>query len=441
MATNHVKHQFLKALQSIPGYKEKKFLLAVSGGVDSMVLLHLFLQENLNFAVAHCNFKLREEASDKDEQLVRSICQQNKIPVFVKTCPVTEGNIQLEARKLRYDFFKSLREKYPYDFLVTAHHADDQVETFFINLSRGSGLKGLAGIPSEKDIFRPLLELSKDELIQYAIDQKIDWREDESNQSLKYLRNKIRLQIIPLLEKLIPGIKSRILHSMSLLSVSAKWENYFFESEVKKHILKSDDKEIYEIKTNVPLEYNKLLIYYWLKPKGFTDFSAIYMLLTAQTGKEVYSSSYRLLKQENQLILYPRNDKTVEEEMIEIGPDTKIIEYPEILSFEWLQAPEIQNLKTDDKNIIYLDADKINFPLRIRKIRQGDSFFPFGMKGSKKLSDFLKDEKIPRPEREKLWLLTDASDRILWIIGMRPDNRFRITGNTRKILKIKRIPK
>ncbi len=437
-----VEIKFREALKIFPDLSKRKFLLAVSGGVDSMVLAELFRRENLLFGIAHCNFGLRGRDSNADEALVREYARVHSIPFHYKFCPVKEGNIQLKARELRYAFFEKTMQEEGYQTLVTAHHADDELETFFINLMRGTGIKGLSGIPSGEKIFRPLKKIFKDELVDYARANRLTWREDVSNFSGKYLRNRIRKHLIPLLDNIRPGSKESILKSIALLKLSADFQQKKLDELLQKYIIKTPDKETLILKPELEDFEIKLLIFHWLSKKGFTDFDALFKLTEAQTGREVLAPGFRLIKQADKFILYQQKIEPENGKEYKIEKTTTSLSKPVRIKLEKVPAGKVdfKNLSKAGKNTIYLDFHKLSFPLYLRKMRKGDRFYPFGMQGSKKLSDFFKDEHIPRPERESVWLLTDTQDSIVWVVGFRPDDRFKVDENTREILKIDYFP-
>lgn len=420
-----------------PFLSESKLLLATSGGLDSMVMAHLFQQLNYNFALAHCNFQLRGLESFGDQQFVQQFAEVNSIPLFVTQFDTLafandyKLSTQVAARDLRYNWFYELLEKENYDYILTAHHADDNLETFLINLSRGTGLEGLVGIPEQNDkIIRPLLLFSRDEIANYAQENTITWREDSSNASDKYLRNKIRHHLAPLLKELNPQFLESFGKTQSYLQQSSEMAEDAAVM-VYQQVAKQEGDEIhFDLNQLLKLPNYKSYLYYWLREFGFTAWEDVYDLVKSQSGKQVFSAEYRLLKDREFLILIPiyMEDENQEYLIKSIEEEVKI---PLKISF----------CKVDDISIglngsIFVDENKIQFPLVLRHWREGDSFQPFGMGGkSKKLSKLFKDEKLSLIEKENIWILL-SNNAIVWVVGLRQDERFRIDKNTTQILKI-----
>lgn len=436
--------------KSHPYLKDKKILIAVSGGLDSMILTHLMHQLNLDIALAHCNFKLRGAESDADEQFVKKYANINNIPFFIthfNTTKIAEKNrtsIQMAARDLRYEWFNKILNKHQYDFLLTAHHLDDMFETFLINLCRGTGLDGLVGIPQINDkILRPLLIFSREEIFSFAQKEKIEWREDESNLTLKYHRNKIRHQVVPVLKELNPSLLNSFQNTLNHLKNSQEiLLNHI--SDIKDQIIIKEaitnDKDIIlkiVIEKLNRLSHPKNYLFELLKNYGFTEWDDVANLGNAQSGKTVLSKTHRLIKDRDYLLLTlnPKNKtEDLHKSEYEILPNTKSISTPINLKFQSLNPANV-NLKSESENYIIVDKDLLKFPLILRKWEKGDYFYPFGMVGSKKLSKFFKDEKYSLPQKENTWLLC-SENQIIWVVGKRPDNRFRVTSQTNHILKI-----
>jgi len=416
--------------------KGKKLLLAVSGGIDSMVLVHLFKQLQYDFAVAHCNFQLRNNESNGDEDLVKSICDSLAIPIFIQKFDTKQFatdyklSIQLAARKLRYDWFYELLEKEDCDYILTAHHLDDSLETFLINFSRGTGLDGLTGIPNHNDkIVRPLLTFSRNEIENYAREKAIYWREDSSNASDKYLRNKLRHDVIPILKELNPHLLSSFEKSIENLKQSQSLVEDATKLVYKMVVEESDDVLKINLKELLKLPNYTAYLYQWLKQFEFTAWNDIYELVHAQTGKQVFSDNFCLLKNRDHLILFDRKNN-INYENYFIDKDQKDVKIPLNISF-----CNVSNLSITNANTIFVDEDQLHFPLTIRKWNEGDCFYPFGMQGKKKLSKYFKDEKLSLIDKENQWLLC-SNDQIVWIIGMRQDERFKVRQNTTNIVQI-----
>jgi tRNA(Ile)-lysidine synthase len=430
---NHLENHY-------PNLWENRLLLAVSGGIDSMVLLDLLHKLNLNITIAHCNFKLRGKDSEDDKKFVVLYAQNHNIPFFVKDFD-TESyaqeqklSIQLAARKLRYDWFFELKERHGFDYIATAHHLDDSLETFFINLSRGTGLEGLLGIRENENVIRPLLNFSKSDIQQYASENNLMWREDASNDSDKYLRNKIRHHLIPILKEINPDFLQSFQKTREYLQATQN-----FTDEVSSKIL---NKVLVEKENFISLDLNQFnqyknkefILYQWLAPYGFRAWNDIYDLLDAQSGKYVESENYRLLKNRNELLLSPKNSLPIEEEFF-IKEEESSVNHP-----IKLRISEVETIsEINNPNIIYVDKYLLNFPLSFRKWQKGDYFYPYGMNGQKKkVSKFFKDEKLSLFEKENAWLLC-SENQIIWVIGKRLDHRFAVTNQTTSILKIEHL--
>ncbi len=420
--------------------KEEKLLIACSGGVDSMILTHLCQQAKLNIALAHCNFNLRGKESDEDELFIREYAKEQELPLYVaqfdtqKIAKEKQLSIQMAARELRYDWFKELSKKENFSYVLTAHHADDNLETFLINLSRGTGIDGLTGIPEVNDIYvRPLLPFSRKEIIHYAQHKKINWREDSSNSSTKYLRNKLRHDVIPELKK----VNTTFLQNFTTTLDNLQKQAAFLEEQItriKKETFKKISVEplTYSIKID---QINEQIVsvsnlYYLFKSYGFTTSHDIENLLVAQSGKYIESSTHKLLKNRSELLLSERREDT--KEIVLINEIQKTIE----IKNKTLVFSSVDEIGEKNKETIYIDKNKINYPLTVRNWRKGDYFYPLGMKGKKKLSKYFKDEKASLLEKEQTLLLCDNNDAIIWILNYRADNRFKITAGTKHILKI-----
>ena len=427
---NHIVSKF-------PFLENKKLFLAVSGGLDSMVLLHLFQQLPYEIAVLHCNFQLRGMESFGDQDFIQKYCDQNNIPFFTTQFDTDafakdyKLSTQVAARELRYNWFYELLETHQFNYVLTAHHADDNLETFIINLSRGTGLEGLIGIPEENDkIIRPLLPFSRDEILKYAKENNIEWREDSSNASNKYLRNKIRHDLVPVLKEINPDFLNSFQKTQSYLRES----NEMVEDAsimIYQQVAKEEGNEIhFDLAQLKRLPNYKSYLYQWLKEFGFLAWKDIYDLTDSQSGKQILSSEYRLLKNRANLILSPISDPYQDEEYV-IEENSTEVNFPLKLKLSVVEEITINSNRT-----IFVDAEKIRFPLLLRKWEEGDSFYPFGMKGkSKKVSKLFKDEKLSLIEKENMWILC-SDDQIVWVAGIRQDERFKITDASKKILKI-----
>ena len=409
--------------------------MACSGGLDSVVLAHLCASYKLDFSLAHCNFKLRGEESDKDEDLVRTLGKELGREIFVTSFD-THGymaqhktNLQIAARELRYNWFSQIMANHHIKTLVTAHHADDSLETFIINLSRGTGIEGLSGIPSlTNTISRPLLQFSRTEIKKYAEANAIHWREDASNENTKYLRNNIRHNIIPKLKELNPHFLENFLKTQEYLGQTQEILHHHITQLKKQLFSKEEMVEKVKVASLLALKPTKTYLFHFFKEYGFTQWDDIYGLLSANSGKEVHSNTHRLLKDRDFLLLKPIVQKNTKAFYIE--EDQESVSEPIDLKFSNVKA-----IGETSQNIIYVDKETLKYPLTVRKCQKGDYFYPLGMSGKKKISKFFKDAKMDVFAKENQWLLC-SGDNIVWIIGKRADERFKITDRTKEILKI-----
>ena len=416
--------------------KDKKLLLAVSGGLDSMVLMHLFQELNYSIGIAHCNFQLRGKESDEDENFVKFQAEKFQIPIFStrfeteKFANTNKLSIQLAARKLRYDWFYQILEQENYDYLLTAHHLDDQLETFLINLSRGTGIEGLTGIPATNDkIMRPLLPFSREEILAFAEENSLSWREDSSNASTKYLRNKIRHDVIPILKSLNPNFLSSFENTLEHLNQANALVNDVVRNTYDLVVKQLDDQHIFDIPKLLELPNYKAYLYQWLKDFGFTAWNDIYDLVNANSGKQIFSETHVLLKDRNRLLLFEKREKHNAEIYFVKDFESKV-NIPLKLSF-----CKVANISNVNANCIFVDENQLKLPLVIRKWQEGDVFYPAGMIGKKKLSKFFKDEKYSLFDKQNQWLLC-SNDEIVWVIGKRADQRFLTNENTKNYIKI-----
>ncbi|MBT8281342.1 MAG: tRNA lysidine(34) synthetase TilS [Muriicola sp.] len=421
--------------KSLPQLLDRPGLIACSAGIDSVVLTHLCAASGIHFALAHCNFSLRGQQSNEDEQFVKNLATKMEVSSYVTQFDTAayatkQGiSVQMAARDLRYQWFDELLNEHNYAWVLTAHHLDDALETFIINLSRGTGLDGLCGIPEENNkITRPLLPFTSEQIKEYALQNDISWREDQTNEDTKYLRNKVRHEVVPSLKELHPTFMNNFDNTLRYLSGSAVMLSAHVNS-IKEQIFIP-----YHQGYKIPLEaLNKLeptesYLYEIFKTYGFTSWVDITGLLTAMSGKEVRSKTHRLIKDRQHIIL---------QELIEESPARDEEEIPEVtgdLPLE-IKIEEVEEIEEKNNTILYLDKETLNHRLTVRKWKKGDYFFPLGMDGRKKVSKFFKDEKMDAVAKEKQWLLCCGDD-IVWIIGRRADDRFKITLKTKHILKV-----
>jgi tRNA(Ile)-lysidine synthase len=417
-----------------------KILVAVSGGLDSMVLTNLCLKLGFKISIAHCNFCLRDSESDLDEKFVRDFAESNSVPFFSKSFQTKLHSkryglsIQMAARELRYEWFSYLQSKHDFDWVFTAHHTDDNIETFIINLSRGCNIHALSGIPEKNDgIIRPLLIFNRGDLLNYAIDSKLKWREDSSNSSLDYQRNRVRHSIIPVLKEVFPNFnknfnktKKYISSSLDLINnhiINIEKDIIIFSSKYEKHFDVSKIKSLVSVKSYLYPLFFKF---------GFTDWNEIYNLLEAQSGKEIHSKTHRIVKDRKVLILVSNQILLPKEQIISSLEKPIYIDHMNCF-LKINKSSRISNSNDDD--MIYIDDTQLEYPLILRPWKNGDYFFPKGFNKRKKLSKFFKDEKLSVVEKSKLMLLC-SKDKIVWILGIRQDSRFIATSKSKSISKI-----
>lgn len=390
----------------------------------------------MNFALAHCNFGLRGVDSDGDAQfVVDSAKKSNKVYYTTQFDTIRYINkhkvsVQMAARELRYAWFAEIMQNNTIETLVTAHHADDNLETFLINLSRGTGIDGLTGIPEKTDsIMRPLLAFSREKIEAYAQNQNIKWREDSSNADTKYLRNAIRHLILPQLKALNPNFLDNFRKTQVYLSQRAEMSDNHVRQLRAAIFVKEKDIIKIQVAALSDLQPLQGYLYGLFGEYGFTELNDIENLLTAMSGKEVRSATHRLVKNRDFLLLTKitspdKRTYQIPKNQINIEKPVKII------------ITEVDMIKETGAHILYLAKNALKYPLTLRKWEKGDYFFPFGMKGTKKLSKFFKDEKIDAIAKEKQWLLC-SDGAIVWVIGLRGDERFRLPEKTEEILKFK----
>ena len=389
--------------------REDKILVTLSGGADSVALLRLLLDMGYTCEAAHCNFHLRGDESVRDEMFVRELCLQLEVPLHVQHFQTTEEaekrhiSIEMAARELRYAWFEQLRLQQGADVIAVAHHKDDSVETLLLNLIRGTGINGLLGIrPKNGNIVRPLLCLDRKEITEYLQEIGQSYVTDSTNLQDEYTRNKIRLNLLPLMQEINPSIKESLLRTAEHLNDAPAPETLLFEI---------------------------------LSPLGFNSaqIKDIFTSLNGQPGKIFLSGEWRVIKDRELLLLEPICSEDVS---TVFSPDDPAL--PFRLTMEELEVTD-DFIIPRDRNTACFDADKLKQPLTVRHYRQGDTFVPFGMTGRKKVSDYLTDRKFSLSRKEQQWVLCSGSH-IIWLIGERTDNRFRIDDQTQKVIILKFIP-
>lgn len=422
--------------KNFPFLLKANLLVACSGGLDSVVLAHLCQKLKVNFTLAHCNYRLRATESDEDQVFVKNLAEKYKCSFheisFDTKAEVKKsgGSTQMVARELRYTWFEQLAKDHQYEYVLTAHHADDNLETFIINLSRGTGIDGLKGIPEVNEhILRPLLPFTRQELLKFAGKEKLNWRQDSSNQETKYLRNNIRHHIVPELKKLHSSFDKNFQMTLGHLKESSLLLDAY--ARILKAKLFKKEGAVIKIKVAQLWELEPLRghLHLLFNDYRFTAWDDIENLLTSISGKAVQSKTHLLLKDRDQLLLTEIIEEKKERFYIAQGQDM-------LLKPLKLQLTKVDALDEVSEQLIYVDNEKLNYPLLVRKWEKGDYFYPFGMKGSKKLSKYFKDEKLDMIAKKEQWLLC-SDNQIVWVIGRRADNRFRVTTATKKIVRIK----
>lgn len=427
-----IQHQLLSG--------EKPVVVGISGGADSVALLHILVSLGYKCIAAHCNFNLRGDESFRDEQFTIDFTQRLQVPlckISFETNKYAQENrlsVEMAARELRYRWFEELLNTYDADAVAVAHHRDDSVETLLINLTRGSGLTGLTGIkPKNGNVVRPLLCVSREDIYTYIEKNGLEYVTDSSNSSDIYTRNFIRLKVIPLLEEINPSVKASLARTANHLYDASLIYNHSIE-EARRVIIQSNRLSISAL---LSFPAPATILYEMLKPYGFsrTVCESIFTVLDKDSGKIFYSSTHRLLKDRSDLLIDVLSGEDNRAYLINLEDDN--VDLPVELK------PEIVVIKEDyqiekDKKFAYFDFDKLSFPLVLRHWQEGDWFVPFGMKGKKKISDYFSDKKFSLFDKEKTWLLCSGQD-VIWIVGERTDNRYRIEKTTKRVLKLKFI--
>lgn len=419
--------------------KQHRLVLALSGGLDSVVLAHLLKQGDFDFVVAHCNFKLRGADSNKDEKFCKSLAEELKVPFFSIQFDTKSYarkhklSLQVAARNLRYNWFLEILKHRSCDLLLTAHHADDSVETMLLNLVRGTGIQGLKGVPMRNGlVVRPLLPFHKTELEQYARKEKLKYRKDASNSQSHYDRNFIRLKVIPLLAKLNPSIKKTLAANTERFNEEGRLLNEYLHQIAGK--IMSKEGSIYSINRDSILAYEtpRSILHHFLSPMGFNESQVEDLLNNINSGK---LSGKQLLSASHQL--------SIDRDAIRIRPipleKTKTISIEELGDLQLKAGLHVIKVKKAGKaepNEIFLSIRQLVFPLQIRGPVTGDKFKPFGMKGFKLLSDFLRAEKQERFQKENCRLLVNGNGEIIWVMGKRSDERYRIQGAHSDLVKL-----
>lgn len=426
----------------------EKVLLTVSGGKDSVAMLDLFCGAKFYFAVAHCNFQLRGNDSENDKLFVERLCQEKHIEFHTKTFDTkayakkNKISIEMAARTLRYEWFENLRKELNFDYIATAHHLNDSIETVLLNLTKGTGISGLKGISAKKGhIIRPMLFASRKEIDAYVAEKNLSWREDSSNASNDYQRNLIRNQVVPLLKKINPNLDETFARNLERFqSLEADFRKNL--SHFKATVMREENGVFFLKIANI--KYWQSANYYLeelLKDFGFNYFQSkeIYNSLDGLSGKVFHAENFTLLKDREELVISPpsTSEKSVflSIRLDEINKHQTFDFLNNKLRFTVLNIEEIDSKFERNNAILFADFDKIHFPLTLRQWHTGDWFIPLGMKGKKKISDFLIDKKTPLNLKKSIFLLA-SQDATLWVINHRADDRFKLTDNTQKVLKV-----
>jgi tRNA(Ile)-lysidine synthase len=415
-------------------------LLTVSGGIDSVVLAELCHQAGLKFGIAHCNFQLRGKESESDEKFVQELARKYGVTFHTQRFE-TEAfaqqsgfSIQMAARELRYEWFEKIRQKHGYDYILTAHHQDDLLETILLNLTRGTGLAGLHGIlPKKGFLVRPLLFATRDRIFQFLQQMRLTWREDSSNQTNDYLRNRLRHEVIPILQEMNPKVAAAVSELADRVRAT--------EEIVAGSMRLAAQEAVHEENGSLWISYEKLeqlsapleRLSYWLANYHFTYYQTkgIWKSRKGQAGKQFFSPSHTLITDRNHWIITPTGKRQASPRLI--TSETGEIRYPNGL-LKWETMDKIEKIDTDP-NVIYLDADELTFPITLRLWQKGDRFCPLGMQGKqKKISDFLIDSKVPRNVKERVYIL-ETEGKIAWLVGFRADERFKSKEKTKKYIK------
>jgi tRNA(Ile)-lysidine synthase len=431
--------QFLNHIQRHKLCKTNdKILLAVSGGVDSMVMLHLFMNAGFSVGVAHCNFKLRGKDSDEDENLVKRVCEQSGIAIHSESFDTTlfaaqqRLSIQLAARELRYQFFRGIAAKHEYQVIATAHHLNDNLETVILNLVRGTGLEGIKGIPvKNRDIIRPLLFASREQILDYAKVNGIEWREDVSNEQDYYNRNFVRNQVVPMLKSLNPNLEQTF--SDSIERVNAGY--VLFQQKLKevRSQISRENNTIEQLPKAyfATAPYGAALLYEFIKYHGFHFDQCQQIITEHQSGKIFQTAKATLIIDREFYIIERKQNSTKTDNIILHVKDQSAQLNGAHLKVSFIDRSSFFLQRSS--SIAQLDADLVHFPLTWRSWREGDRFVPLGMHAYKKVSDYLIDQKIPVSDKNKVTVM-ECNGEIIWLVGHRISDRFKITEKTARVM-------
>lgn len=417
---------------------DRPVLVGLSGGADSVALLGILVRLGYSCVAVHCNFHLRGNESIRDEQFATAFARMLDVPFYKTDFDTTayasgkQISIEMAARELRYAWFEKMRCQLDAQAITVAHHRDDSVETLLMNLIRGTGVRGLSGIrPKNGSVVRPLLAVSREEILQWLSQQNYSYVTDSTNLSDAYTRNFIRLRILPLLEEINPSVKSTIARTSEHLSAV---ETIYLDvlEKAKRDVI--DPEGRLSILSLIQYPAPDTILYELLKPYNFTRLVAgdVFLALHKESGKTFYSSTHRLVKDREYLLLSPLRTEVAQSYILEA--EEGIWHTPIELSCRKIVVTKDFSVQKD-KSLAYFDFDKLSFPLSLRTWKEGDWFVPFGMRGRKKLSDYFSDHKYSRIEKEQAWLLC-SGEYIIWIVGERADDRFRVDDTTKSVLRV-----
>lgn len=426
--------------RNLPGKDSGRWLVAISGGPDSMVLAHLLLKAEMPFEAAHANFQLRGKDSENDERLVRQWCDDHGVKLHVNRFDLKSAgkkSVQEEARNLRYSWFRNLCVSEDLSFIATAHHASDNVETLFINLLRGAGVKGWSGIPvNENGIVRPLLFATRSEIIEFAALEHIPYRTDLSNYSDDYLRNRIRHNVIPEFARINPEFDRRISENQMRLKRHAALLDLLINEQNKSVKRHENGQTIISLKGIAPSGFEAEILFHWLAVFGFNFNQCVTILQTQDSGKQFFSETHRAVTHRSELIINKIESELPDGEVL-IDPHQHVIEYPWHMTISHRDIRDVPVVS--DNQLAALDFDQLSFPLKLRKWKEGDKFQPLGMRGSKLISDFMIDAKLSLPEKENQWVLL-SDGKIAWLVGQRIADWAKVTANTKSVLLLNITP-
>lgn len=424
--------------------KGDRTLLAVSGGIDSVAMCAIFHQAGFDFGIAHCNFSLRGADSDGDEAFVKALAEKYAVPYYTirfKTADYAAQHklsIQVAARDLRYEWLEQIRHQNNFKFIATAHHANDVAETMLYNLTKGTGIAGLHGILAKKGkIIRPLLFATKAEIMSFVSENSLKYRVDASNKTTKYSRNKIRHRVIPFLKEINPDLEHTFTKNAQRFSEIEIIYQFGIQQLLKKLIEQRKNEQFIPIRKLQKLPAPRTVLYEILKNKGFhiAQVDDILNSLDSPSGKVFYSTSHQVLKERKHLIIGEK--QAAANEFVPIAAGEEVVKLEDIeLTIRVLNAHKYTIPRA--AHIASLDASKVEFPLLLRRWKKGDYFYPFGMKRKKKkVARFFIDQKLSRIDKERVWILTDKQQRIVWVVGHRIDERFRLAEGTKEVLQIR----